>query len=115
MMPTSTFRSTVSQPSKARTRLDEGDEALARPLGHPITINEVHAALLGTVGLLVGYSVPVLGPLLPLYAILGRPRFHSLPHDHVEYPRSIGLRTVRHEPWWALASYVPLYFVGAFV
>lgn len=105
----------MSQPSKARTRLDEGDEALARPLGHPITINEVHAALLGTVGLLIGYSVPGLGPLLPLYAIVGRPRFHSLPHTHVEYPRSIGLRTVRHEPWWALASYVPLYFVGTVV
>ncbi|MFC3957135.1 hypothetical protein [Halovivax cerinus] len=105
----------MSQPATAENRLDEGDEALARLFGHPITINEVHAALLGTVGVLIGYSVPVLGPLLPLYAVLGRPRFHALAHDHADYSRSIGLRTVRHEPWWALASYVPLYFVGVWL
>lgn len=105
----------MSQPASAETRLEEGDEALVRPFGHPITINEVHAAVLGTIGVLVGYSVPVLGPLFPLYAILGRPRFHALAHDHPAYPRSIGLRTVRHEPWWALASYVPLFVVGVWV
>lgn len=102
----------MSQPSDTHDRFDAGDEALVRPFGHPVTINEVHALVLGAVGLVIGYVVPILGPILPLYAVLGRPHFHALPHDHNDYHESIGPHTVRHEPWWTLASYVPLFFLG---
>lgn len=105
----------MSQPTDTHERLQAGDEVLIRLLGHPVTINEVHALLLGTTGLVIGYVLPLLGPLLPLYAVLGRPRLHSLPHSAVEYHNSIGLHTVRHEPWWTLGSYIPLFFVGVWL
>lgn len=99
----------LSQPDSARSRLRAGDVALIRIFDHPVTVNETHAALLGTSGFVVGsfhdsMFASVASIILILYALFGHPRFESLAHDATEY--GIGIRTVRHEPWWFLSSYV---------
>lgn len=105
----------MSQPRGLRERITAGDGPKFSPFGHSITINEFHAVVLGFSGLLIGFSVPHLGFALPAYAILGVPRLGSLSHDDPEYKKPIGLRTVRHEPWWMLSSYIPTFFIGTLI
>jgi len=108
----------VSQPREPRERIEAGNDALLCVRGHPVTINEVHASILGlTSGVLVGLTWGAVNPgvavalsaLLALHAILGRPLGRSCPHTHEEYElsRSIGRQIIRHEPWWYLGFMVP--------
>ncbi|AXR81481.1 hypothetical protein [Natrarchaeobaculum sulfurireducens] len=105
----------MSQPEDTRDRVDAGDEAVVEPFGHPVTINELHAMILGFSGLVIGYTLPVLGPLLILYAILGKPRFHSMAHDHPDYRMAIGYKSIRHEPWYFLFTYICTFMIGVLV
>jgi len=108
--------------SKAKL-LQNGDKVIVRVPGldHPITINEIHAAQLGLLGLFVGLlyasgshaiasgvSVTVLS-----YAVLGSPAFHSLDHDAPTY-KTIGMRTIKHEPWWFAVPYVLSFLVAVY-
>lgn len=109
--------------SKAKL-LQNGDKVIIRVpiLNHPITINEIHAAQLGLLGLFVGLlyssgkpavasgvSVLVIG-----YAILGDPAFHSLGHDAPTY-KTMGMRTIKHEPWWFLVPYVLSFLAAVYI
>ena len=86
---------------------------------HGVTINEIHAFQMGTIGLFVGLlyqthfqDVAVFFSLLMLgYAIIGRPAFRSLEHDHPEYV-TMGMKTIRHEPWWFITPYIITFLIG---
>ena len=106
-----TLASDDKQAETLPERLRRGDRTLIRPFGHPVSVNEVHATLIGlSIGVLA--AALVLGGLYDValsmlaalfgYAILGYPIFHSLDHDDPRY-RTIGRKTIKHEPW---------YFVG---
>lgn len=117
-----------SQPEHPRERLRAGDETLVTILGHPITVNEKHACVLGAIlGAITGAAIVfdqmtlavVLASLSVGYAVFGRPVGRSLSHDHPAYERQhetwyerpskpIGIKTIRHEPWWFLAPYIVL-------
>lgn len=105
-----------TQPADPEDRLREGDRGLIEPFGHEVTVNEVHALVLGTAGFLVATTVDPLDSLLTVafvaYAVGGTPTFASLPHTDPEYDKSIGLKTIKHEPWYFLGSYLPSYVVG---
>lgn len=104
--------------------LRNGDKVIVRVPGinHPITINEIHAFQLGLTGLLFGLgatsSLPVLpdmavilSALLLGYAILGNPAFSSLGHEAPEY-KTIGMRTIKHEPWWFSVPFMTTFVIG---
>lgn len=99
-------------------RIEDGNRVLVRPFGHPVTVNEVHAVLLGlSAGVFVGalyaagYSeVPTgLAATLVGYSLLGKPFLKSLPHAAEKYAdaeeKTIAVRTVKYEPWWFLSSF----------
>ena len=102
--------------------LKKGDKVIFRVpyTGHPITINEVHAAQLGLVGFMLGVAYGAgleapaagLGALLVGYAIFGSPVFSSLSHDAPEY-KTIGMKTIRHEPWWFVVPFLVSFVIGA--
>jgi hypothetical protein len=71
-----------TQPETIDERLRAGDKALLHIRGHPITVNEAHAALIG-------------GTLAFFYG-----------------ERGIAARTVTHEPWYALGMAVIGYALG---
>ncbi|WP_254767574.1 hypothetical protein [Salinilacihabitans rarus] len=102
----------MSQPQDPRERIHASDDPLVEPFGHPVTINELHALVLGVSGLVVGYALPLLGPLLPLYAIFGRPPLRSLPHDK---QTTIGRKTIKHEPWYFTVSYTGAFLLGTVI
>lgn len=106
-------------------RVDEAADTLVWVLGHPLTINEVHATAIGTSGFLIGtiYRTAPAGAqnvaagvviLLVVYAVFGEPAVKSLPHHADEYNTTVGLETIRCEPWWFLASFTAA-FAGAFL
>ena len=100
--------------------LQQGDVVKFRILGHPITINEIHAFQMGFVGLFVGlaYSAgltteaSLVAMALVSYAILGDPIFHSLDHENPKYKKSIGMKTIKHEPWYFIIPFVATFLVG---
>jgi len=102
--------------------LQKGDKVVARVplLNHPVTINEIHAFQIGFVGLFVGLAfssgletpAALLALLLVGYAILGNPAFHSLGHDDPAY-KTIGMKTIKHEPWYFLVPFVASFVIGA--
>ena len=109
---------------KDKTKLlKNGDKVIVRipVLDHPITINEVHAAQLGLLGLFVGLLYASgshtiasgVSVMLLSYAVLGNPAFHSLDHDKPEY-KTIGMRTIKHEPWWFAVPYVTTFLIGLY-
>lgn len=101
------------QPSDLKQRLQRGDATLVRAFGHPISVNEVHATALGLIGVIAGALILVggyeaalsLSVVLLGYAVLGRPALQSLDHDHPAY-KTIGHKTIKHEPWYFVGSYV---------
>ena len=109
----------AAQPAEAEKRLRANDSTLVTVpmLDHSITINEIHASTIGaTSGLISGLAwisgkselTVLLIFVLAGYAILGRPVGASLSEDDPEYgvdgsKVSIGVRTIRHEPWYFLA------------
>jgi len=83
-------------------------------INHPVTPNEIHAMMIGLSGYLFAtmwqagidiYTIPLV-LILPAYAIIGHPILSALPHDDEEYKQTIGLKTVRCEPWWFLSTYL---------
>ncbi len=108
------------EPDK-RKLLQRGDRVMFRDpvIGHPVTVNELHAFQLGLVGLLLGtlYAssleapVGVLVLLLVGYSIFGKPAFRSLSHDDPEY-KTIGMKTIKHEPWWFLTPLIITFYIG---
>ena len=97
----------MSQPSDNEERMEAGDAEKFAPYGHSISINELHAIAIGFSGIVIGYTIPFLGWVLPLYAIFGKPRLRSADEE-----KPIGLKTIKHEPWWLLASYIPTFIIG---
>lgn len=102
--------------SDAKERFNEADKTLFRipVIDHPVTPNEVHAMVIGLSGYLFAtmwqagdaiYTTPLV-VILPAYAIIGHPVLHALPHDHEDYEQTIGLKTIRSEPWWFLSTYI---------
>lgn len=85
----------MSQPRSNTTRILAGDESLTSRI-HPITINEIHAFLLGFfVGVLSARkSQPMISVIVGLYALF-RPPIGN---------RSIGSKTLTHEPWYVLCG-----------
>lgn len=80
---------------------------------HGVTPNEIHAMIIGLSGYLFAtmwqagdqiYTTPMV-LILPAYAIIGHPVLAALPHDHETYSETIGLKTIRSEPWWFLFTY----------
>ena len=104
--------------------LQKGDKIVVRVpvLNHPITINEIHAAQLGLIGLFVGLLYASgshtiasgISVLVLSYAILGSPAFHSLNHDAPKY-KTIGMKTIKHEPWWFAFPYLITFLIGLYV
>ena len=87
----------MSQPAEREERLREGDAALT-DRWHPVTANEVHALVLGAaLGLIAGQTGrDRLTVIAAGYAVWRPPRGE----------RSIGSKTLTHEPWWTLAGVV---------
>ena len=88
----------MSQPAEREERLREGDAALTSRW-HPVTANEVHALVLGAALGLIGAKTghERLSVLAAGYAVWRPP-------DGGE--RSIGSKTLTHEPWWTLVGVV---------
>jgi hypothetical protein len=101
--------------------LRNGDKVIVRVPGinHPITINEIHAFQMGLLGLFVGlaYSsgyqgvASMVAMLAVGYAILGNPIFKSMNHDDPKY-KTIGMRTIKHEPWWFTVPFTASFVIG---
>jgi hypothetical protein len=101
-------------------RVEDGAETIRRVFGHPISLNEVHAVAIGTSGFFFGlvyqtapmdvqHIVTATATALVVYAVFGEPALQSLPHDAEEYATTVGLETIRCEPWWFITS-----FTGSF-
>ena len=109
----------MSQPTGVHERLREGDGTIVRIFDHPVTVNEVHALIIGCSGLLVATSVEPLSSLLTVlliaYALGGQPAFASMAHDDPEYVRAIGLKMIKHEPWWFLVTFIPSILIGGLI
>lgn len=124
------------QPSDPEERLSRGDRVFVRvPLllprdgwgivWHPVTVNEYHSAVMGVVfGLAIapllvsGGDWQIVANILLVsfigYSVAGRPFLGSLDHDDGEYSNSIGVRTIKHEPWWAQGGLVAGVFASLF-
>ena len=104
------------------TRMQNKDVVRFRPFGHPITINEIHAAQIGIVaGFIIGMAylympdIALVSALILLgYAIIGKPFGRSLSHDAETYATTMGVRTIKHEPWYFL-TFFGLLFVTVVV
>lgn len=106
----------ASQPSEPSDRIRSGDQAKFTIRGHAVTANEVHALLLGV---LVGAGLGVAGNIgypdmvrlaavaVGAYAVLGSPALRSMPHWDPKYEDTMVVRTIKREPWWFLATYIP--------
>lgn len=116
----------MSQPSDPDKRINVGDDKTRTILGRTFTVNEVHAMILGgTTAVLLAIMFVFVSPLsalgiealLLVYAIFGRPWMASCHHSHEEYAKSqsIGIRTLRHEPWWYLGVNVPVLVVSILI
>ena len=82
-------------------RLDAGDDA-ARETVDSVSVNELHAALLGIeLGVLSGRAESPRAALLVAAVSLAWPGHGP-----------IGLRTLAREPWWSLAGLAIGYVVG---
>lgn len=106
-----------AQPSDPSDRIRAGNRTKFEIRGHPVTVNEWHAVLLGLgTGLatallwLLGREEAALGlgGILLGYSILGRPFLRSLPHSSSEYPQTMATRTIRYEPWWFSITYLAI-------
>lgn len=106
-----------------KTRFNQANDPYVTVLSHPITINEIHAAIIGLSGLLFGmvavtasgeirFAVNMAVVFLLVYAIVGKPAFHALPHDVEDYEKTVGLKTIKGEPWWWLSTFLPSYLIG---
>jgi len=103
--------------------LRQGDRVLFRVFGHPVTINEIHATMLAFSGIIFGamYAegfAAIAGPvamLLIAYAILGNPALRSMPHGAEGYVKTIGMKTIKHEPWWFIPPFIVAFVVGLYV
>lgn len=93
---------------KPAERVHEGDEALVTIGGQKLSVNEWHASVLGAcsgvlTGLTLGVGAAMLalgtGTALLIYALGGK-GLGKGPDTPV------GLRTIRHEPWWFLVPFV---------
>lgn len=109
----------AAQPARPGRRLRANDREFLRiPIvDHSITINEIHASVIGVatgavaaIAWLADKSelTVLLVFVLSGYAVLGRPLGASMSEDDPEYcdgPNkvSIAVRTIRHEPWYFLA------------
>lgn len=101
--------------------LQKGDKIVFRvPItGHPVTINEIHAAQMGLVGLFIGMAYAIgmetmaltVAVFLTTYAIVGKPSFRSLSMKEPGY-KTIGMKTIRHEPWWFIMPFITTFLVG---
>lgn len=106
----------TTQPEEIMDRITEGDRELVNVAGHPVTVNEVHAVLLGfSLAALTAlfYAVePFLAAAAALTvagtAIGGDPMGQSLSHDKYRYGKHVGIDTIKHEPWWFLTAYAGL-------
>jgi len=115
---TSTDNVEASQPAAPGRRIRKNDRALIRipVIDWSITINEVHASLIGVATGAIGGLAWVAGKaeltiLLVFvfggYALIGRPVGASMSESDPEYCSgnsnvSIAVRTIRHEPWYFL-------------
>lgn len=111
------------KPDTPKTRVGAVDNTYVTVFSHSVTLNEIHAAEMGLVGLLFG-TVAALGAaevrlfsdmvtvFLVAYAIIGDPALHSLPHDADEYIRTVGLQTIKYEPWWFLLPFTLTYVLS---
>lgn len=104
-------------------RFENNDETTVTVLDHPVTANEIHAAGIGLSGTLFGVLSVTAGSeiqvavngivlLLAAYAIIGDPAFHALPHDAEEYEKTIGLKTIKCEPWWFLVPFMTTFLIS---
>lgn len=104
------------QPRGIANRLRAGDGVLFSPLDHPISINEVHNAMLGVAWGIGSAMLLMLGfrglfivskTFITLWAIFGGQRLgHGNLGDwngwNPSLPLPIGAWTITHEPWWFL-------------
>ena len=99
-----------------QTRVKGGAKTIVRVFGHPVSANEVHGVAIGVSGFFLGLmyqtgasTVQGIAALTMLvlvgYAILGKPALHSLPKDAPEYQTTVGMKTIKTEPWWFLVSF----------
>ena len=110
-----------------RDRLRRGDSTLyyVPVIGHPISINEFHAHVLGVVtgglisaGLSSGFEVAATtaAAILVGYSLVGPPVLSSLDHDSMTYREAtMAIRTVRYEPWHYLGVFILSLFFGTAV
>lgn len=104
------------QPRGIVDRLRSGDRVLLCPLSHPVSVNEVHSALLGIAWGFSSALVLALGfrgvanlshLLVTLWVIFGGQRTGSGDLDAAaewtpSFRLPIGAWTITHEPWWFL-------------
>ena len=127
---------TDKQPKGPRARIRAGDATKLRlpylglrPLEvrwHPVSVNEIHAVVIGAAAGAVGALAwragetdltVLLAVILMGYAILGRPLGGSMGHDDPEYCEgknnvTIAVKTIRHEPWWFLGAFILVLVLG---
>ena len=127
---------TDKQPETKRERIRAGDATKLRlpylglrPLEvrwHPVSVNEIHAVVIGAAAGVVSALAwragePDLTVMLVFvlsgYAILGKPVGESMRHEDPEYCEgsnraSIAVKTIRHEPWWFLAPFIGVLLLG---
>jgi len=99
-----------------QTRVEGGAETVVKVFGHPVSANEVHAVAIGVSGFFLSFMyqtgasgaqgiAAVTMLVLVGYAIMGDPALHSLPKDAAEYRTTVGMKTIKTEPWWFLTSF----------
>jgi len=102
----------------------ETNEAVAIPIPYysDLTYNELHAAILGAgagITELMAWTAgrqeiaAILAIVLASYAIVGHPLGRSQKVDDSELP--IGIRTIKHEPWYFLGLMTTVAGGGLFV
>lgn len=103
------------QPFGLLKRLKRGNKTVFSVGSQDLTLNELHAILLGVVmGIQVGWTFSwgmervAMGEMAILvsYAVFGGVPLHSVPDDEIE--ETVALRTICYEPWWFLTPFVVL-------
>jgi len=109
-----------------RDRVEDGAETILRVLDHPVSVNEIHAVAIGVSGFFFGllyqtgpagvrHIVTAAASVLVLYAMFGEPALKSLPHHADGYATTVGLETIRCEPWWFIVSFTASFAVAVVV